>query len=118
MSVNTELQALLTKMGGTPLESDSNSDLIKKISDAYEGGGTSGGVLIVTNTDGTLDKTWQEIHDAMLSHGAVFISEGGGVTSFNFAGTTPMGIYHVDTAEGDEFYTDSADGYPVSRGEQ
>ena len=30
-----------------------------------------GGVLVVTDTDGTLDKTWQEIHDAMLSGGAV-----------------------------------------------
>lgn len=30
-----------------------------------QGGGSSGGgVLIVTDTHGTLDKTWQEIHDA------------------------------------------------------
>lgn len=35
------------------------------------GGGSGGGVLVVTGTDGTLDKTWQEIHDAMLSGGAV-----------------------------------------------
>lgn len=65
MSVNSELQNLLTKMGGTPLESDSNSDLlgkmvtvlggevdpsdassdlVGKISDLYTGGGSSGGV--------------------------------------------------------------------------
>lgn len=43
MSVNTELQNLLTKMGGSPSEEDSNSDLIKKISAAYEGG-PGGGV--------------------------------------------------------------------------
>ena len=45
MSVNTELQNLLTKMGGSPLESDTNSDLIKKISAAYDGsgGGSSSG---------------------------------------------------------------------------
>jgi hypothetical protein len=35
------------------------------------GGGSGGGVLVVTDTDGTLDKTWQEIHDAMLAGGAV-----------------------------------------------
>ena len=36
-----------------------------------EGGGSGGGVLVVTDTSGTLDKTWTEIHDAMLSGGAV-----------------------------------------------
>lgn len=31
------------------------------------GGSGTGGVLVVTDTDGTLDKTWQEIHDAGFS---------------------------------------------------
>lgn len=31
------------------------------------GGGTGGGVLVVHDVDGTLDKTWQEIHDADLA---------------------------------------------------
>ena len=39
------------------------------------GGGSGGGVLAVTGTlsglTTTLDKTWQEIHDAMLAGGAV-----------------------------------------------
>lgn len=30
-------------------------------------GGSGGGVLVVTDTDGTLDKTWQEIADADLA---------------------------------------------------
>jgi len=78
MSVNSELQNLLTKMGGSPLESDSNSDLIKKISEAYDGSGSGGGSssggnsLTVhvniskddTNDYHTLDKTWEEIFDA------------------------------------------------------
>lgn len=75
MSVNSELSALLTKMGGTPLESDSNSDLIKKISNAYEGGGSGSGILVVGEVDTgevdaddnpiyQLDKTWKEIYDA------------------------------------------------------
>lgn len=37
------------------------------------GGGGGSGVLVVTENDGTLDKTWQEIYDAMLSTGAVFV---------------------------------------------
>lgn len=43
MSTNTELQNLLIKMGGVPLESDSNSDLIRKIKDIYSSG-SGGGV--------------------------------------------------------------------------
>ena len=31
------------------------------------GGGSGGGVLVVTETDGTLDKTWQEIADAPMA---------------------------------------------------
>ena len=37
-----------------------------------EGGGSGGGVLVVTDTDGTLDKTWQEIHDA-IANGIVYL---------------------------------------------
>lgn len=32
-----------------------------------EGGIASGGVLVATDTEGTLDKTWQEIHDSSLA---------------------------------------------------
>lgn len=37
---------------------------LKAIADnAASGGSSGGGVLVVTETDGTLNKTWQEIHD-------------------------------------------------------
>lgn len=49
--------------------SDTAYPTAESVSD--ETGGGSGGVLVVTDTEGTLDKTWQEIHDAMLSGGAV-----------------------------------------------
>lgn len=40
------------------------------------GGSSGGGVLVVHDVDGTLDKTWQEIVNAMASGGAakVFVS--------------------------------------------
>lgn len=41
---------------------------------AFGGGGggpSGGGVLVVHDVDGTLDKTWQEIHDAFVSGGCV-----------------------------------------------
>lgn len=79
---------------------------------ATPGGGAS--VLVVHGDDGTLDKTWQEIHDAMVSSGAVYVNQNGGVQLFIFAGGNGLGQYHVDTSLGDEFYTDSADGYPTS----
>ena len=35
-----------------------------KLNKLEQGVASAGGVLIVTETNGTLDKTWQEIHDA------------------------------------------------------
>lgn len=42
---------------------------------AFGGGGGSsgGGVLVVHDVDGTLDKTWQEIFNAMASGGEVLV---------------------------------------------
>ena len=53
------------------LPTDMANDLIAAGICVEAGGGSGGGVLVVTDTDGTLDKTWQEIYDAMLSGGAV-----------------------------------------------
>lgn len=84
MSVNSELSSLLTKMGGTPLESDSNSDLIKKISNVYEGGGGSsgGGILIVhaamiggETPKLQLDKTAGELEDAFLAGKNIYLTK-------------------------------------------
>lgn len=82
------------------------------------GGGSGGGVLVVNGTiDGatmTLDKTWQEIHDA----GTV-------VLIFEFDADTQVSnwltmVYYTNGEYGCtfiggnkiEFHTDSADGYP------
>lgn len=42
-----------------------------------EGGGGGGGVMVVhLNSDtGVLDKTWQEIHDAAITRGAIVVVE-------------------------------------------
>ena len=76
------------------------------------GGSSGGGVLVVHDVNRTLDKTWQEIHDALLSGGAVYVYKNGGVSVFTFAGSNGS-QYHVDTASGDEFYTSTTDGYPA-----
>ena len=92
---------------------------------------SGGGALVVTDTDGTLDKTWQEIHDAMLN-GIVMVNvvsadgneetlktyifsstgigedKGGNpfydASSIGFAGTNAVQRYYS---------TNSASGYPV-----
>ena len=63
MSLNSELQELLTKMGGEAVESDSNVDLMKKIVATYidipelpEEDGTY--VLTVTIDDGEATLGW------------------------------------------------------------
>ena len=89
-----------------------------------EGGGSGGGVLVVTDTDGTLDKTWNEIYDAAENGiptalrivdennilfkwiSAVFKESGDEDTFY-----VDFGIEGVDF---DEYATDSANGYPVS----
>ena len=63
MSLNSELQELLIKMGGEALESDSNVDLMKKIVATYidipeipEEDGTY--VLQATVADGEVELAW------------------------------------------------------------
>lgn len=89
-----------------------NGDVLTVVNGAWDKAAPSGGgVLVVHNTDGTLDKTWQEIYDAMISGGAVYAHRNGGMSVFVFAGSNGS-QYHVDTAMGDEFYTATTDGYP------
>lgn len=78
-------------------------------------GGSGGGVLVVTDTDGTLDKTWQEIHGAMLvghvviddgtnalcAIGAIFDSRGSQYKVSSCAlGGTSLRAYSTDSASG------------------
>lgn len=81
------------------------------------GGGSGGGVLVVTDTNGTLDKTWQEIADADI---AVVI-----VASEN--NTLHLSVYNVSEsnhgvsciimgrsgAAERSYVASSADGYPI-----
>lgn len=83
------------------------------------GGGTGGGVLVVHNVNGTLDKTWQEIANAVASTGAVIVAENEGTV---VKADVIMGAYRADIAAGytvdtieSEYDTASASGYPTLR---
>ena len=71
---------------------------------------SGGGVLVVTDTDGTLDKTWQEIHDAMLSGGAV-IQIGETEADTVLRAYVGKGTYFV-SADGGIYSASSVSGYP------
>ena len=93
-----------------------NSQWVETSGGSGGGGGTGGAsVLLLTSTNSTLSKTWNEINDAAP---LVYIEDEGtylpliacyeddGQYGCHFAAYTGSGV-NVE-----EYYTDSADGYP------
>ena len=125
MSMTESLRKLLRKMGGSPSNGDNSDELVSKIADAYSGG--AGGMLVVhavpdTETANiiTLDKTWKEIHDAMLSSGAIIsfpdTDNGQVVTLITNAGyNTIRRTFVVGNIDG-AYETNRPDGYPYKNG--
>jgi hypothetical protein len=107
-----------------PLEvyvSDGFRAAINKAVPKSEGGGSGGGVLVVTDTDGVLDKTWQEIHDAFVA-GSVRIQNGTDTNTLTIVRGvqyhSKSGEYRVEPASAGSwqleiYVASSADGYPT-----
>ncbi len=79
------------------------------------GGGSGGGVLVVTETNNTLDKTWQEIQDAFVA-GSVRIQNGTVLMNVKTVGYSSRDGYGLgcDNYQSNVSYdTDSASGYPT-----
>lgn len=82
------------------------------------GSGSGGGVLVVTDTDGALNKTWQEIHDVFMT-GVVRLTDGGtGQNVTVLSVQNDKGEYSVTASDGYGNYSHmyaalTADGYPV-----
>lgn len=96
---------------------------LSDIADAAEAGrigGGSGGALMVHENSNALDKTWQEIHDALKTTSVCIIT--GNNDEKMLVGTEHRitlayysnNKYRVRTDNSKEFTTDSSDGYPKS----
>lgn len=82
------------------------------------GGSTGGGVLVVHDINGTLDKTWQEIHDADFA--VIYFSPVTGFTAMVIisgvaeSGYSIYGVAYNGTTPVERLYSaSSASGYPV-----
>ena len=96
----------------------------EKLNHMEDGIAEGGGVVVVnvttTASEGgtvtTLDKTWQEIYDAVMSTGAVFMGNNGGVTSIapvlDVAFNPAINKYSVGA-----FDASSPSDYPKAQGE-
>lgn len=100
-----------------PILLGKNNDLEKRVKTLEDsgGGGSSGdGVLIVTDNDGTLDKTWQEIHDSAFS---VLKSSDGTISFCSGVYNDNEGIavtyWTAGAPEAAVYVTDSTSGYPT-----
>lgn len=76
-------------------------------------GGGGGGVLVVQKQVNALDFTWQEIHDAMLTGGAVVLFPDVGVCIVTRAFYNSKAGQYVVEANGLNYVTPTADGHPV-----
>lgn len=91
-----------------------NGDVLTVVNGAWDKAASSGGggVLVVNVTDGTCDKTWQEIHDAFASTGAVFSLDDTLTACTEVGFSSRAQKYYVEVAGNDYFATTASD-YPV-----
>lgn len=83
------------------------------------GGGGSSDVLVVNiDENDTLDKTWQEIHDAMPLAVLCSNNSAEGVNSYFVRGVYVNGVNYVVATNDDNYIATSSDGFPVLDGGQ
>lgn len=82
-------------------------------SETLSGGGSGGGVLVVTDTDGTLDKTWQEMYDAFASGGVVIQMDENKRNGVFAVTKLSRDTFDVVAYDGLYYSASSASGYPL-----
>lgn len=81
--------------------------------------GGSGGVMVVNDADGTLDKTWQEIRNVAAAGGLVYVKSGTeGLEDINvvlhIGESADENYYSVDLFGDISFTTSSPSGHPTT----
>lgn len=109
----------MTKLDKFANDSRKGNLVVTPVSAQGGGGGSSGGGAFIVNIkNGMFDKTWQEIHDAIIGNICLAIDEDGeGDLSSVFqtiinGAYIYSGEYRVISVTDDMYVTDSADGYP------
>lgn len=103
------------------LPTDMANDLIAAGICVEAGGGSGGGVLVVTDTGGTLDKTWQEIYDAAptvifgltRNDGKKVVSYLENVYESDGSYIVSVGVIGGTKVQDFQFFASSASGYPT-----
>lgn len=87
--------------------------LIKGLAGNGGGGSSGGGVLVVEEDDNaTLNKTWQEIFDAMLTGGCVFKNGDYFVGPVSVYSEDSPELYIVEVIGSDKYSASNKNGYP------
>lgn len=85
------------------------------------GGGSGGGVLVATDTNGTLDKTLQELYDAMSGGTVIFVKmqmdDGSVFMHYVFSVSLTdlqVDVHFYGSGSDGSYVAESASGYPTS----
>lgn len=123
--ISSNLEKIITKLDGMTsevVEKQYGTDIASRVEhiskqlDFVEGGGSTGGVMVVHLNGNRLDKTWQEISDAMKSGMPVMVnSVAGDEVSNNWVNVArDNGDDFVVLINNDSYETNSSDGYPTN----
>ena len=93
-----------------------NEEEIKAIAEMFanmSGGSSGGGVLVVHEVEGTLDKTWQEIWDAVGTVPAYVVISDSAEIDWDQIAAVLANNHRLSTASGVFYQAESANDYPV-----
>lgn len=126
--ISSNLEKVIAKLDGMTsevVEKQYGTDIASRVEhiskqlDFVEGGGSTGGVMVVHLNGTQLDKTWQEISDAMKSGMPVMVNsvvedEDSLEVSNNWVKLAQHnGDRFTVTLDNDVYETSSSDGYPT-----
>lgn len=101
------------------MEGESMKFPCKQVEENWNGGG-DGSHYVVENEDGTLDKTWNEIHDAIATYGVgkvlliydAHIAQIIASADYDGRGSYSVSVYSSTGETSQDYFCSDADGYP------